>query len=279
MDITDNKYIKFIFEELAKVPGRRYSSMLYKKLNNDQVMPQQEKGRIEIAIALLKMSGYVEEKSGSTPVMNLVLATEDKGNKVINYGKHVDIAINLLDWMPFEENRQNHGMLLYELTGDNDSFFPATDESVKTAISKSEINLPSEIIDRIDIYEYVMCQTERSAYEMFLKTLSENIEKQKTRFSENPVIDTDSIPSVATFHITNPVIIGNMSDNKVKAINKSTTTNVVVNGNENQVVTNSKNTKLDNNRSGKSPQHWLQILYWLVGIVVAFFTIYSFLIK
>ncbi len=56
-------------------------------------------------------------------------------------------------------------------------------------------------------------------------------------------------------------------------------TNVIVSGNKNQVVTNSKNTKIDNAKSEKSSQHWLQILYWVVGILVAFIAIYKFIIE
>lgn len=55
--------------------------------------------------------------------------------------------------------------------------------------------------------------------------------------------------------------------------------NVIVNGNENQVVTNSKNTKIDNAKSEKPSQHWLQILYWVVGILVALIAIYKFIIE
>ena len=43
MDITDNKYIKFVFDELGKVPGRRYSSLLYRKLNFDTAMAKHDK--------------------------------------------------------------------------------------------------------------------------------------------------------------------------------------------------------------------------------------------
>ena len=134
MDITNNKYIRFVFDDLGKVPGRRYSSLLYRKLVQDRTLSKQDKDRIETAIALLKMNGYVEEKEESTPVMNLVLATEDKGNKVIEYGKRVEIAVDLLDLIPYKEDRKNHGKVLYELTGDNNSFFPTTDETVKSAI-------------------------------------------------------------------------------------------------------------------------------------------------
>ena len=59
-------------------------------------MPRQDKDRIETAIVLLQMYGYVEEKGDSVPAMKLVLATEDKGNKVIEYGKRVEILVALL---------------------------------------------------------------------------------------------------------------------------------------------------------------------------------------
>ena len=51
MDITENKYIKFVFDELGRVPGHRYSSMVYRKLNFDTAMSRQEKDRIVTAIA------------------------------------------------------------------------------------------------------------------------------------------------------------------------------------------------------------------------------------
>lgn len=279
MDITDNKYIKYVFDELAKVPGRRYSSMLYRKLNFDTAMSRQDKERIETAIALLKMYGYVEEKGEGTPVMNLVLATEDKGNKVIDYGKHVDIVIDLLEWIPFDEDRQNHGKLLYELTGDKDSFFPATEESVESAISEAGIKLPQTITDRIDIYEYVMQQTEKIEFECFLNSLSSKIENQnkhKTYSTSTPSTATHTVTNV---NITNPIVIGNMTESEIKTTDKSKTTSVIVNGNDNQVVTNSKHTKIDNTKSEKSSPHWLQIFYWVVGIIVAFITIITFIIK
>lgn len=138
MDITNNKYIRFVFDDLGKVPGRRYSSLLYRKVVQDRTLSQQDKDRIETAIALLKMNGYVEEKEKSTPVMNLVLATEDKGNKVIEYGKRVEIAVDLLDWIPYEENRKNHGKVLYELTGDKNSFFQQQTKLLKLLSQKQE---------------------------------------------------------------------------------------------------------------------------------------------
>lgn len=75
MDITDNKYIKFVFDELGKVPGHGCSSMIHRMVYQDTKMPRQDKDRIETAIVLLRMYGYVKEKDGGTPVMNLVLAT------------------------------------------------------------------------------------------------------------------------------------------------------------------------------------------------------------
>ncbi len=62
MEITNNKYISFVFDNLGKVPGRRYSSLLHRKVIQDRALSKQDKDRIEIAIALLKMYGYVEEK-------------------------------------------------------------------------------------------------------------------------------------------------------------------------------------------------------------------------
>ena len=76
----------------------------------------------------------------------------------------------------------------------------------------------------------------------------------------------------------NPIVIGNMSDSNIKNTDKSRTKNVVVNGNDNQVVTDSKNTSITNEKGTKTKQHWLQILYWIVGILVAVITIYKFLI-
>ena len=276
MDITENKYIQFVFDDLRKVPGRRYSSMLHKKVSLDTKMPNQDKTRIEMAILLLTINGYVEEKDGGTPIMNLVLATEDKGNKVINYGKRVEVAVDLLNLIPFGDNRQNYGKFLYDLTGDKDSFFPATDESVEAAISESGINLPSTITDRIDIYEYVMQQTEKPAYEKFLNILSQKIENQGNEVSDELTLDAVTSPAVTNVNISNPIIIENMTDSKIKTTDKSQVTNVTVNGNGNQVVTGSKNTKIDN---AKSSHHWLQILYWIVGIIVALTVIYTFFMK
>lgn len=69
-----------------------------------------------------------------------------------------------------------------------------------------------------------------------------------------------------------------MSDGKIKTTDKSHTKNIIVNGNDNQVVTDSKNTRINSEKDSKSKQHWLQILYWIVGIVVAGITIYKFFI-
>lgn len=279
MDITNNKYIRFVFDDLGKVPGHRYSSLLYRKVVQDRALSQQDKCRIETAISLLRMNGYVEEKEGSTPVMNLVLATEDKGNKVIEYGKRVEIAVNLLDWIPYQEDRQNHGKLLYELTGDNDSFFPASEESVKEAIVEAGISLPPDITDRIDIYDWLMQQTDRPAYEKFLIFLSDKIENHGNEVSDDHALDAVASPVVTNVNISNPIIIENMTDSKIRTTDKSKVTNVTVNGNDNQVVTGSKNTRIDNAKSAKTSQHWLQILYWIVGIIVALIAIYSFFMK
>lgn len=277
MDITNNKYIKFIFDELGKVPGLRYSSMLYRKLNFDTAMSRLDKEKILTAIALLKMNGYLEEKDGGTPVMNLVLATEDKGNKVINYGKHVEIKVDLLDWIPYEEDRQNYGKLLYELTGDMDSIFPATDESLKEAIIEAGIQLPSAVSDRIDIYDFIMQHTVKSVYEKFLRSLSYKIENQGNKAMQI-AIPQPAATSVTNVNISNPIVIGNMTDSKIKTIEKSQTTNVTVNGNDNQVVTNSKNTNIRKEKGPKSTPHWLQILYWIIGIALAAISIYKFII-
>lgn len=279
MDITDNKYIKFIFDELGKVPGHRYSSMLYRKLNFDTKMSRQDKDRIATALALLKMNGYVEEKDGGTLVMNLVLATEDKGNKVIDYGKRVEITVDLLDWIPFEEDRKDHGKLLYDLTGDKNSPFPTSEQSLRESISEAGIQLPQTLTSRIDVYEYIMQQTEQTKYEKFLRILSEKIENQGKEVEKRNNASTSQSPSVTNVNISNPIIIENMSDSKIKQIDKSQTTNISVTGNDNQVVTNSKNSKI-NNKNGANPKpFWLQILYWVVGIAVAAITIYEFIIK
>ena len=66
-----------------------------------------------------------------------------------------------------------------------------------------------------------------------------------------------------------------MSDSEIKNTDKT----VIVNGNDNQVVTDSKNTSINNEKGLKSKQHWLQILYWSIGILVAGITIYKFLIE
>lgn len=59
---------------------------------------------------------------------------------------------------------------------------------------------------------------------------------------------------------------------------KSRNTNVTVNGNGNQVVTNSRNTRINNANGPKPSQHWLQIIYWVVGILLASIGIYKFFI-
>lgn len=279
MDITNNKYIRFVFDDLGKVPGRRYSSVLHRKVIQDRTLSQQAKERIELAIALLKKNGYVEEKDGSSPVMNLVLATEDKGNKVIDYGKRVKIVVDLLNWIPYEDDRQSHGKVLYELTGDMDSFFPASDESVKAAIIEAGINLPSTITDRIDIYDFLMQQTEKPVYEKFLNILSDKIENQVNEVSDELTLDSVTSPAVTNVNFSNPIIIENMTDSKIKTVDKSKVTNVTVNGNDNQVVTGSKNTRIDNAKSAMTSPHWLQILYWIFGIIVALIAIYTFFIK
>lgn len=277
MDITENKYIKFVFDELGRVPGHRYSSMVYRKLNFDTAMSRQEKDRIVTAIALLRMNDYVEEKDGGTPVMNLVLATEDKGNKVIDYGKRVEITVDLLGWLPFEEDRHTFGKLLYELTGDSNSFFPASEKSLSDSIVEAGIQLPESLTSRIDIYEYVMQQTEQPVYEQFLKTLSEKIENQSKVAEKGQGISLPKSSSVTNVNISNPIIIENMSDSTIKNTDKSLTKSVIVNGNDNQVVTDSKNTTINREQGAKSKQHWLQILYWIVGVLVAVITIYKFL--
>jgi hypothetical protein len=70
-----------------------------------------------------------------------------------------------------------------------------------------------------------------------------------------------------------------MSDSKMKSSEKSHTKTIIVNGNDNQVVTDSKNTRINSEKGSKSKQHWLQILYWIVGILVAGITIYKFFIE
>lgn len=279
MDITDNKYIRFVFDDLSKVPGSRYSSLIHRKVAQNRELSRQDKERTETAIALLKMYDYVEEKNGSTPVMNLVLATEDKGNKVIEYGKRVEISVDLLSWIPFGEDRKNCGKLLYELTGDDDSFFPATNDSVNAAILDAGIKLPSKIVDRIDIYDYVMQETAKPFYEKFLKTLSDKIENQGNYASDMAASSTAVSSPVTNVNISNPIIIENMTDSKIKTTDKSTTTNVTVNGNDNQVVTGSKGTTIDVEKNTKPSQHWLQLLYWVLGIIVALIGIYGFFVK
>lgn len=70
-----------------------------------------------------------------------------------------------------------------------------------------------------------------------------------------------------------------MTDSKIRTTDKSEVTNVIVNGNDNQVVTGSKNTRIDNAKSANISPHWLQIFYWIVGIIVALIAIYTFFIK
>ena len=60
---------------------------------------------------------------------------------------------------------------------------------------------------------------------------------------------------------------------------KSHTTTVSVTGNDNQVVTNSRNTQINNTKNSEQKQHWLQILYWVVGIALALLGIYKFFIE
>lgn len=59
---------------------------------------------------------------------------------------------------------------------------------------------------------------------------------------------------------------------------KSRNTNVTVNGNGNHVVTNSRNIRINDVKGTKPSQHWLQIIYWVVGIVLALIGIYKFFI-
>lgn len=268
MDITDNKYIRYVFGDLVKVPGVRRSSMLYRRLFNDATLTNKDKKRIELAIYLLKINGYVEEIQGSSSVMNFVIATEDKGNKVIDYGKRVEIVIDLLGWLPYDNDRQNYGKLLFDLTGDQDSFFPATDESVRCSVSEAGIQLPSNVTDRIDIYEYVMQQTEKYVYETFLHSLSESIKYQEENVGNSNTITTYLPPSARNVIISNPIII-----------DKSSTTNTTVSGNGNPTIANGSEVNTNKSEAEKNSQHWLQILYWVVGIIVAFIGIYKFFLE
>ena len=59
----------------------------------------------------------------------------------------------------------------------------------------------------------------------------------------------------------------------------SHTTNVSVNGKDNQVVTNSRNTQINNTKNPKPKQHWLQIFYWVVGIALTIIGIYKFFVE
>ena len=70
-----------------------------------------------------------------------------------------------------------------------------------------------------------------------------------------------------------------MSDSKIKHTDKLQATTVSVTGNGNQVVTNSRNTVIDNTKNPKPKQHWLQILYWAIGIALALIGIYKFFIE
>ena len=65
-----------------------------------------------------------------------------------------------------------------------------------------------------------------------------------------------------------------MTDSKI-----SQSTDITVNGNDNTVVANSKGAKINNDKKIKPSQHWLQILYWIVGIAVALIGIYKFFIE
>ena len=158
-----------------------------------------------------------------------------------------------------------------------DSIFPATDESLKEAIIEAGIQLPSAVSDRIDIYDFIMQHTVKSVYEKFLRSLSYKIENQGNKAMQI-AIPQPAATSVTNVNISNPIVIGNMTDSKIKTIEKSQTTNVTVNGNDNQVVTNSKNTNIRKEKGPKSTPHWLQILYWIIGIALAAISIYKFII-
>lgn len=69
-----------------------------------------------------------------------------------------------------------------------------------------------------------------------------------------------------------------MSDIIIKKTDKSHNKNVIVNGNDNQIVTDSNKTSINSEKGSMSKQHWLQVLYWVVGVVVAGITIYKFFI-
>lgn len=56
----------------------------------------------------------------------------------------------------------------------------------------------------------------------------------------------------------------------------SRNSNVAVNGNNNQIVVNSNNTRINNIKETKPSQQWLQIIYWVVGIILALIGIYKF---
>lgn len=70
-----------------------------------------------------------------------------------------------------------------------------------------------------------------------------------------------------------------MSDSIINIIDKSHITNVSVTGNNNMVVNESKNTTINNGKDSKSSLHWLQIIYWIVGILLALISIYKFFIE
>lgn len=278
MDVTDNKYIKYVFDELSRIPGLRYSSMLHRKINFDKNISQKDKNMIEIAIALLVMNQYLEEKGGHTSIMNMVMATVDKGNKVIEYGKRVVIQTDLLHLLPYSEEKGYRAKLLYDLTGDKDSIFYASDSSIKEAISEACIQLPQTLSERIDIYEYIIQHTTQQEYEKFLNALSKNIEKQN-HVSDIPTSEYAAAQPVTNINISNPILIENMSNSNINATDKSKVKNISVNGDSNQVITDSKNTHIGNQIEPNNTHHWLEILYWIVGIAVALITIYNLFIK
>jgi len=112
-----------------------------------------------------------------------------------------------------------------------------------------------------------------------LKILLEKIEDQGEDAKISQSISKSQSYTVTNVSIANPIIIENLSDIKIKNTDKSQTKNVIVNGNDNQVVTDSKNTTINSKKGGESKQHWLQILYWVIGILVAGITIYKFIIE
>lgn len=54
--------------------------------------------------------------------------------------------------------------------------------------------------------------------------------------------------------------------------------NISIKGNGNQIVSDSSNTIINNTKGKKTSQHWLQIVYWIVGIALAIISIYKFFI-